>query len=320
MLAVEAPGRLHCALLNETGIYSRIDGGIGFAVRDPCWKVTLDFSPSAQNTAGKLPIELQVALNSVIDLAKSRLDIPYMGCSVEQSIPLHAGLGSKTSLLMAVGWGISAAQGLNWTAEQIAQFVGRGGTSGIGIHALSSEGLIWDIGRKYPDEKPEFKPSSSSSSRPPRKSFNFLPKGLKAIHFRFEDRGIYGEAEAELFKLNCPVPPHDTKEVLAIVAGQLIPSFIDQDLTGIQDALTRIQGLGIKKAEWSAQGPSTKRFRQYFSMRDPKIALGLSSMGPTMYCIHREPDRIKHIVDTFDIPPLHFSITDFHKAMDQVGS
>jgi beta-ribofuranosylaminobenzene 5'-phosphate synthase len=312
-LAVRAPARLHCALLNESGDWGRIDGGIGLVVKDPTWEIEIAPRKSGEDQFG-LQGELKLALGATLSRFREHFSFPTIRVSVQKSIPLHAGLGSKTSLLMGISRGICELLGLNWSAEEIAAFTGRGGTSGIGINATNSGGFVWDVGRRFPSDKDQFLPSSVASSRPSRQALSLKAQWLKVVHFRFAEQGLHGATEVAFFQKECPVDGRETEKILALVAGSLIPSVIDQDFVSLQSALSEIQNLGLKKAEWRAQAPVTINFRDYFHDRRPDIALGLSSTGPTMFCVclDRDVSDITSIVREFSLPAIHFNVTTLY--------
>src|SRR5690349_1341809 len=178
MLVVEAPARIHCGLLNESGSYNRIDGGIGFALERPRWRIRL--SIDCDLAPGKpVPAELSAAMASVLARFREDYQLEHLSCEVEEAVPLHAGLGAKTAFLMAIAAGVSQLLDLGWDAHALANYVARGGTSGIGVHAFLNGGMIWDIGRSYPARKSQFVPSSSGMAAPPQMALSWPVMGLK---------------------------------------------------------------------------------------------------------------------------------------------
>jgi beta-ribofuranosylaminobenzene 5'-phosphate synthase len=312
MIAIEAPARIHCGLLNEAGLFGRIDGGIGFALENPKWRVELKLSSNATTVTG-IPEELSGSLHNLVGRFHADYSIAGVTVTVTESVPLHAGLGAKTSFLMAIGAGIAELLGLNWDVHQIASYVGRGGTSGIGVNAFARGGLVWDVGRTYPSGKSEFVPSSSAKFAPPRAALHWPVPDLKVVHFRFSEQGLHGLAEQELFRRTCPVDMAGTTELLAYVSGLLLPSIVDGDEIGVGKSINAIQGLGLKASEWEVQSRITKEFRHYFGLICPHIGLGLSSMGPTMYCICTDPAEIIDAIDRFKFIPLHLTVSDIYR-------
>ena len=65
-ILVRSPARIHCALLNESGIFNRVDGGIGFALCDPYWEFEVSVNPLNIGVA-LLPEEHRRTLEMVVE-------------------------------------------------------------------------------------------------------------------------------------------------------------------------------------------------------------------------------------------------------------
>ena len=100
-MAVTAHARIHCGLLNTSGLFGRVDGGIGFAVEEPRWEIEVGH---AEALAGaRLPREVATAIHIATSGAQCLWNIPPFAVRVRHSIDAHAGLGSKTAILLAIG-------------------------------------------------------------------------------------------------------------------------------------------------------------------------------------------------------------------------
>ncbi|MRX06785.1 hypothetical protein GJ697_02945 [Pseudoduganella sp. FT25W] len=305
--SIRAPARIHTALLNESGYLNRIDGSIGFVVDRPYWDITISADKSCMNLS-HLDSELVPRLLETVAIFEIQFKL-QIGVSISGEIPIHSGLGSKTSLLMGVGNAISELFNLNLHPPEIAAIVKRGGTSGLGIWAGSKRGFLWDAGRQYPNQKSTFSPSSTSIAKAPKLISNISIGEFSICHFRFTDRGISGISEQSVFTNNCPLPENEAIEALAIVGGGILPALLEKDIVNIQAPLRSLQRIGLKKIEWDLQSSVTKEFRSYWEKCVPDITLCLSSMGPTLYCLTDRPDFIKYIVENFYADPFHFIIT-----------
>jgi predicted sugar kinase len=62
VLAVTSRARIHCALLNTSGLFGRVDGGIGFSVEEPHWEIEVGWGGSPEESG--LPEELRTAVLS----------------------------------------------------------------------------------------------------------------------------------------------------------------------------------------------------------------------------------------------------------------
>jgi beta-ribofuranosylaminobenzene 5'-phosphate synthase len=306
-IKVRAPARIHCALLNESGSFGRVDGSVGFALDDPAWEIELAAEKKESNIE-ILAEQHRGTLAFVFERFKRKFRFPHeISARITSAIPPHIGLGSKTSFVMALGWGITRLLGVEWDPLTIASFLKRGGTSGLGVHAFLDGGFIWDAGRRFPEQKGQFGPSSECLAQPPQKVMSMMPDGLIIVHFRFAQQGLFGIKEVELFRTNCPVALSETERALTVLSGQLIPSLVDDDDEGLQSAISTLQSLGLKQAEWSTQAEETLKFRRFWHKTLPDVALGLSSAGPTMYCVTRNPDRIEAAINSYDARPIHLT-------------
>jgi beta-ribofuranosylaminobenzene 5'-phosphate synthase len=309
LVRVIAPARIHCGLLNESGLFGRIDGGIGFSIANPYW--TIDVSTKElPNQSISLCLEHERAINYVLDRFKLLYKVDNISISISDSIPIHAGLGSKTSLMLGVGYAIAKLFSLPIAPFELAKIVGRGSTSGIGVHSFFSGGFVWDFGRKFPESKQEFSPSSSSCLLPPREILHLPVDWLKVIHFRFDNSGPHGLIEKNIFKHYCPIPESETRHTLSVVSGALIPALFEKDEELLQNALRCLQHSGFKQYEWLHQGDTTKGFKAYWDSCGSPIALGLSSMGPSMYCLTHDTDKVLSLLENFDGQPLQCTVSE----------
>src|SRR5262245_47610418 len=55
ILRITARARIHCGLLNTSGLYTRVDGGIGFSVEDPLWEIEVGYGTGLGKS--KIPSE-----------------------------------------------------------------------------------------------------------------------------------------------------------------------------------------------------------------------------------------------------------------------
>lgn len=307
-ITIHTTARIHTGLLNESGYLGRIDGGIGFAVDSPGWKIFL-----CKGLKEGLSNNIEAEILFELELFKSKMQIKYnlpdFSYSVSGGIDVHIGLGSKTSLLIGFGNAINKLFELNLSCWDIAKESGRGGTSGIGFWASQKGGVLWDAGRKFPEEKATFAPSSCSNAFPPELIASIDLPGFYACHFRYAEKGIYGSKERSLFDKYCPTSHEDTKNLLALVSGLLVPSLISKCEQGIQVALKGIQSLGLKAIEWDHQSSETLDFRKFWDSNHTETALCLSSMGPTMYCLTQHPNSIIKIIKAYSVRPLHFRVS-----------
>jgi beta-ribofuranosylaminobenzene 5'-phosphate synthase len=100
---------------------------------------------------------------------------------------------------------------------------------------------------------------------------------------------FFGRTELDIFKQFCPVPANEVEKVSHIILFQVIPSIVEKDLNTFGEALSAIRNIGFKKVEISQQHPIVKDIIQNISVNSTD-AVGLSSMGPTVYAIYSKGD------------------------------
>lgn len=305
-VSASAPARLHFGLLNLSGLFGRVDGGVGIAVSRPRWELEVGFG-AAEITGVPITREQTNALATALDTLACPLQDREVRIHIRQAIPCHVGLGSKTSLLLAAAAAVARLTNSNFSTVMCAERLGRGGTSGIGVHAFAHGGFIWDAGHSYPDDKEEFGPSSMQLAAPPPLVASFPVDWLSFIHFRFDDVGLHGAAEKQIFLERCPLDDEDSRQLLASVAGEMVPSLLERREEQFQVSLSRLQDSGLKRIEWSCQSDITKDFRAYWKRRLPNYALGLSSMGPTLFCLTSRPLEALEVVRSFSVTPVELS-------------
>ncbi len=300
---VVTSARLHFGLFNLSGFGGNVDGGAGLALSEPACTVTV----SDRAAEGAAPVTFarpvsEPAVRAVTQVVREfgvKFGVAPPSVVVNQLIPEHVGLGSKTACLMAVGAALSGHFDLGLDYMDIARLVKRGGTSGVGIHAFEYGGFVVDAGHRFPEEKSSFVPSSASGAPPAALvEHHPAPADCSVVHLRLSDTGLSGPEEVEFFRQHCPIPEGETIGLLSAARQTLLPGLRGQSLTLINEALEAIQGLGMKAREWTIQAPATLRLKdRWQAERSSRSGTGLpplclSSMGPTVFLLTAEPGRV----------------------------
>jgi beta-ribofuranosylaminobenzene 5'-phosphate synthase len=305
---VVSPSRLHFGLLNETGLFGRVDGGIGVSLADPFWDVELlwgDGSISGTN----LHLEHTQAIEFALRQLSFLVPLGELSVTVYNMIPCHVGLGSKTSLLMAIGTAVSTLVGRPICALDLARILKRGGTSGVGVYSFEGGNFIWDGGHSFPQGKPSFGPSSVACALPPPRILSLPVDWIDVVHFRFHDGGLHGQREVEFFRGVCPIDEKETLTAVSCVVSEILPSLLERDASVLQRGLNRLQAIGFKRLEWEIQDEITLAFREYWNRLRVPEALCLSSFGPTLFVFTDRPSTIRSFVNTFDSSPQNLTMT-----------
>ncbi|WP_018417397.1 beta-ribofuranosylaminobenzene 5'-phosphate synthase family protein [Teredinibacter turnerae] len=309
MKVYKAKSRVHCGLLNESGLFDRVDGGIGFTLDDPSFEFSLTKPGTGIEFSCHVSKDLIKSIEACFNSMEHEIGRALPGINVIKSIPIHIGLGSKTAILGTIVRSVFERLNKPLSDQQLCELSGRGGTSGIGINSFQSEGFLWDMGKPL-REKSGFSPSSLSVPKRLNSCVTLSANWLKCVHLRFDEIGISGKDESDFFQKNCPIPEQEAMTSLALVSGSLVPSILERDEILLNYSLGQLQNLGLKKREWEIQGNNTKLFRSYWKSLNSDFALCLSSVGPTVFVITSKPDVVLSMVGDYEGSPVHICVSD----------
>lgn len=303
---VIARPRIHIGLVDLSGVSLRKYGGVGFALDGPAtiWRVQHADSTVLDGTQ-------RLDLNARRDLAqlKGRLDaICHNGCyraTLEQVAEQHIGLGTKTTLSMALIAAVNYLKELALDAGSITSLSGRGGASGVGVNLFFNGGVVWDGGHPR-DAGTPFLPSSASHplDNPPLLARWDFPSNWQIVLMLPSGTSASGEYEQEFFRRNTPIPTIEALETMSLMYHGIIPAIATRDLDTLRRALSELHKVGFKERELKAQSVQVKAMLRYVQGFEG-IAVGMSSMGPLLYAIVSKADsasilRLKHVCATHD--------------------
>lgn len=237
-VTVSAPARLHLGFLDLGGHQGRRFGSIGLGI-------------NSHQTTVQLCAEAEEAFSYADDVIvnddhRSRItaafDLFYQtypdledarpGILIESLIPSHAGLGSGTQLALTVGKALSAFHGLTLNAAQIAQMLGRGQRSGIGINTFEQGGFMVDGGLTEDQRVPPL-----IAHQPFPAEWRMLLIMDPAI------QGSHGQDEQQAFRDLPRFPLEKAQQICHLTLMQLLPALAEQQLTPFGDAVRQIQQL-----------------------------------------------------------------------------
>lgn len=290
-------------LIDLSGAYGRIDGGMGLTLQDPNFilfgepiekDIQIDFSKSITENVCK-----DECLEKIQDAALKVKN--YYGIDdgfyfkVEDAYLPHSGLGSGTQIALSTGKLITESYGIDVDAHKLAQIVGRGGTSGIGTCSFENGGFIVDGGHSLA-EKNSFLPSSASVAKPPLLlAHHDFPEDWEVLVVVLNsDVCVSGNEEVNIFQEYCPVSSQQVCEVSHLIFMNMIPFLLEHNIEGFGKGIDKIQELGFKNIEVSLQSNKIKDLMN--KMREVgAYGVGMSSFGPSVYSIFDKNN--KHIVD-----------------------
>ncbi|RKU27852.1 beta-ribofuranosylaminobenzene 5'-phosphate synthase [Candidatus Poribacteria bacterium] len=294
-IKITTPSRLHFSLIDLNGKLGRIDGGFGLAINKPYFQIIAE--PSSE-----IIVESHTYQERTTETVKKfQQSYPFPGIKLKivNEIPNHSGFGSGTQLSLAIAAAVNSLYKLDLSLLELANAVGRGGTSGIGVAAFENGGFIVDGGHQYPEQKASFLPSAAVGDIAPppilaRYTFPswplliVIPNCLK----------IYGEAELELFRTLCPQPESVAPQLCHLLLLKILPAVLEADICSFGAALNSIQNFGWKKVEIDAQGIELQQTLRFLQCNGA-LGAGVSSWGPAICAISHDINLLKQKTENY---------------------
>ena len=291
MLKITTPSRLHLTLIDMNASIGRVDGGIGLTLNEPSIRITAKKSDIVEITGNS-----EHAERIKTDALKLLPEGAGIHISIEDDYPSHTGMGSGTQASLAAGMAVNRIYGLGLDVYKIAEKVGRGGTSGIGVQAFEKGGFILDGGHKF-SEKKAFLPSAASNLAPAPVLLRTDFPDWDILVAVPEHKGASSDREVNIFQKECPVPRGDVEKLSHIILMQLLPALVEEDIETFGKGINSIQDVGFKKKEVELQPESAKLAQ---ALRDGgAYGAGMSSFGPTVYAFGDDIENLSKVADEF---------------------
>lgn len=313
---VRAPSRFHLTLTDLNGGFSgRVDGGVGFTLSEP------DFEIWASHSTGGPALdclieddedraEAETAITVALEKVGTRLGLPPIALQVRSPVSSHAGLGSKTALLLGVAKAYTALHGYDLPGGELARLVGRGGTSGIGSNGFDRGGLIIDCGHAAALKAGAFMTSGWASDIPPGPLMASYPMpDWPLLLVTPIARKIHGALEQELFAKVCPIPLDDVRAVCHIAMMMLAPAVIEDDPAVFARGVNELQKLRWKSHQIECQSEVVPAVMAALTEMGVS-GVGMSSWGSSILAMGPEMDdpamlarvttEIQSVMDRFE--------------------
>lgn len=267
-------------MIDLRGDLGRKFGSIGVALQHP--KVLVEASPSSELVIDGQDQKRAEAFARRFFERYTLASAAHLG--IERTIPAHVGLGSGTQLALAVGTALAKLYNLDLSIAELAELMGRGKQSGIGIGAFKYGGFLVDGGCLV--EKMREKRLSSVPPIIFRCPFPEAWTFVIAIPEVEVKVGLSGKLEEEAFDSLCSLPPEYVGKICRLLVMKMVPSLMERDITGFGESLTEIQGL-VGDSFAAVQGGRyaskiSAEIITYMLQCGAKGA-GQSSWGPTVY-------------------------------------
>lgn len=277
-------------LIDMNASLGRMDGGIGLALKDPCIEISAKKAEGVSAT-GALKERAEDASRRTLNALEIRGGIKV---DVSNAFSQHVGLGSGTQIALAAGMSVCKLYKKDIPLEELSRIVGRGGTSGIGTYAFQHGGFIIDGGHSLKDKK-DFLPSSASKAPLPPILLRYNFPDWKIALLTPKVKNLFdGSREVGIFQKFCPVPPGEVEKLSRIILMMILPSILEEDIKMFGDGINKIQKIGFKSIEVGLQVKEVSVLMD--TCRKYSYGVGLSSFGPTIYCILKDERGLKSAV------------------------
>jgi beta-ribofuranosylaminobenzene 5'-phosphate synthase len=287
LVVVRSVSRLHVTLIDLHGGLGRVDGSVGVTLEEPWMEFEVERAEEVVvKGEGEVAVKAERAARAVLEGFGLEGGVRVV---VRRSYPEHVGLGSGTQATLSVAVGVLEAFGVeDYDVRGLADLLGRGGTSGIGVAAFEGGGFIVDGGHRFgPGGKEGFKPSAASGEVPPAPVVARLevPGDWRFVLAIPEvRRGAHGEEEVDIFRRYCPVPAREVERVCRLVLMVMLPAVAEGDAEAFGRAVDEVQGLGFKRVEVGLQDAVVRELMEV-AREAGAYGAGLSSFGPTVYAV-----------------------------------
>ena len=279
-VVVCAPGRLHLGFLDPAGTLGRRFGSLGLVIEHFETMVELALTKTDRITAADRHAEAEIArVATYLQTLRERTGLRQgVHIHLARLLPAHAGLGSGTQLALAIGRGFARLHGLDLRAELLAQWLGRGLRSGIGVAGFERGGLLLDAG-----------PGATGQVAPPLARLDFPSRWRIVLALDHRQPGLSGTGETSAFATLQPLDREGAADICHQVLMRVLPGAADEDFAAFASGLTRVQQLlGLHFAPAQGGGPFTSepvgRLMDWMA-RNGGAAIGQSSWGPTGFAM-----------------------------------
>ncbi len=290
---MRAPGRLHLGFLDPAGSLGRRFGSLGLVIDQFETVVEMSLADEDRMTterARDVPQLGRVAAH--LQTLRERTGLRHgLRVHLARLLPSHAGLGSGTQLALAVGRAFARVHGLDMRAGMLAQWLGRGLRSGVGVAGFERGGLLLDAG-----------PGATGLVAEPLVRLDFPSRWRIVLALDRSHAGLSGSGETGAFATLPPFDREAAAEICHQVLMRILPGAADEDFAAFAAGLTRLQQLlGAHFAPAQGGGPFTSeavaRLMQWMA-RNGDAAIGQSSWGPTGFAMLPSAAMAEELVHT----------------------
>jgi beta-ribofuranosylaminobenzene 5'-phosphate synthase len=280
-VTLRAPGRLHLGFLDPSRSLGRPFGGLGLVINGFETEIELGAAPTGQVRAHGLAerAEAERAAGYLHQLQRRSGRHEPLRLTLVRVLPAHAGFGSGTQLALAIARAFAIWHGLDVSTPLLAQWLGRGMRSGIGIAGFDHGGLLVDGG------------PGADGAPAPLLSRIALPEAWRVLVVQDgAHQGLSGADERHAIAALSPLPQALAADICHQVLMRVLPGAACAEFAPFAAGVTRIQQV-LGEYFAPAQGASAYtsaavgRLIEWVGASDQRAAIGQSSWGPTGFAI-----------------------------------
>jgi beta-RFAP synthase len=309
MITVQAPSRLHFGLIslapearwpNSEGacvVAGRVFGSVGLMVQEPGLRVHVEPAQTwwAEGPLAQRALDYSLRLRGKSNVPGLSIPIlPPHKIVVEQAPREHVGLGTGTQLALAVARALAPEMG--WDQETVAglaQMMGRGRRSALGIHGFIRGGFLVDGG--IPPKGAGVAPLLTRCVFPASwRIILVIPAGVQGLHGEQEQEGF-----ADLRTCSAPLATTDT--LCRLVLLGMLPALLEQDVAAFGEALydfNRRVGEIFAPVQGGPYSHPIVADLVAFIRQQGVAGVGQSSWGPTVFAVVADADEAKRLATT----------------------
>jgi len=272
---VTTGSRLHFGLLSRGADGPRRFGGAGLMLEQPSLRVTA--TPAAR-WSFEGPLRERVAVVAA--------GFTPAHVVVEEAPPEHVGLGTGTQLALAVARALSGA---DVAVSELAQRVGRGLRSGLGVHGFAHGGFLVDGGKRDED-----------GVAPLIVRMDF-PSAWRIVLARPASLvGRHGDEERRAFADLAVRQTSSTDLLCRLVLLGMLPALAEADEAAFGDVLyefNRRVGEAFAPVQGGPYaGAEVADLVEWFRQRGVR-GVGQSSWGPTVFAVLADAERAERLTE-----------------------
>jgi beta-RFAP synthase len=204
-----------------------------------------------------------------------------MQFTVLEAAPAHQGWGTGTQLALEVALVVLAASRKPWNADEVAQVLGRGNRSGIGIAGYEKPGFYFDPGK------------TRDGKRLPLERFVLPREWTWVLVEPGQEAGLSAEEERRAFAELGTLSAETAERLHTLARARIIPAISHSDFQGFSQSLTEYNYLagGYYQSIQHGHYGSDKTVDHIQILKDAGAqCYGQSSWGPGLFTLH--PNKI----------------------------